>query len=97
MTFVGQALSDKIAAGLTLQCDFCRTSFVGQNRCSTPVISGDLSDRLCKCKIRFLDHMVLSDNFPKKFPEDLFCRTSVCRTKSMQRAGALRDFVGQER
>lgn len=66
MTFVGQALSDKIAAGLTLQCDFCRTSFVGQNRCSTPVISGDLSDRLCKCKIRFRDHMVLSDNFPKE-------------------------------
>ena len=25
MTFVGQALSDKIAAGLTLQCAFCRT------------------------------------------------------------------------
>lgn len=25
MTFVGQALSDKIAAGLTLQCTFCRT------------------------------------------------------------------------
>ena len=45
MTFVGQALSDKIAEGLTLQCDFCRTSFVGQNRCSTPVISGDLSDK----------------------------------------------------
>ena len=38
--------------------------FVGQNRCSTPVISGDLSDRLCKCKIRFRDQMVLSDNFP---------------------------------
>ena len=51
MTFIGQTLSDKIAEGLTLQCDFCRTSFVGQNRCSTPVISGDLSDRLCKCKI----------------------------------------------
>ena len=32
MTFVEQALSDKIAEGLTLQCDFCRTSFVGQNR-----------------------------------------------------------------
>lgn len=28
MTFVGQALSDKIAEGLTLQCDFCRTGFV---------------------------------------------------------------------
>ena len=76
MTFVGQALSDKIAEGLTLQCDFCRTSFVGQNRCSTPVISGDLSDRLCKCKIRFRDHMVLSDNFP----EEIFRKCDFCRT-----------------
>nr|DAH73170.1 MAG TPA: zinc-finger double domain protein [Inoviridae sp.] len=35
-------LSDKIAEGSTLQCDFCRTNFVGQNRCSTPEISGTL-------------------------------------------------------
>lgn len=42
MTFVGQALSDIIAAGLTLQCDFCRTIFVGQNQCSTPELSGTL-------------------------------------------------------
>ena len=28
MTFVGQTLSDKIAEGLTLQCDFFRTDFV---------------------------------------------------------------------
>ena len=38
-------LSDKIAEGEMLQCDFCRTNFVGQNRCSTPVISGTLYDK----------------------------------------------------
>lgn len=89
MTFVGQALSDKIAAGLTLQCDFCRTSFVGQNRCSTPVISGDLSDRLCKCKIRFRNQMVLSDNFPAEifrkisFVGQVFVGQNQCSTPEL--------------
>lgn len=38
-------LSDKNENQELLQHDFCRTSFVGQNCCSTPVISGDLSDK----------------------------------------------------
>lgn len=36
---------------------------VGQNRCSFPEISRNLSDRLCSNENRFRDQMILWDNF----------------------------------